>query len=357
VGITAFLLDLQKVHNIDLTISEWGHEFMAVLVSFLVISKLTLTMNVYFEFQGSLMQMNQAIRDLVQLACAFTEHHNTADSDLLPTWRFDVAYHALLLQMTTVTMLHKTNGLNAWETPGMIESEQFRLKLILEDGSYTHEENEHGSFSKGHSREWVHGHHSDSDLNLRVPVQMAHRLRSTITSHRKIPEAVLHLDTIQEQQLLASVSDFMKGYHAIRKYLTTPIPFPMVQMGRIFLFFYVFTLPFAILSSTLSYTSFYLLVIVFIMTYGFLGLELVSIELDDPFGDDPNDLPVVGQAKDVCEDVYLAILDVDGLQAAKKLKTQMNKTNKYTNWNSISLLIHNELSMVGEGREADPLLS
>lgn len=51
-------------------------------------------------------------------------------------------------------------------------------------------------------------------------------------------------------------------------------------------------------------------------------MELLCIELDDPFGDDPSDLPIVGQSKDVCEDVYLTILDVDGLQAAKKLKAQ-----------------------------------
>ena len=28
------------------------------------------------------------------------------------------------------------------------------------------------------------------------------------------------------------------------------------------------------------------------ITYGFLGLEYVSMELDDPFGSDPNDFPV-----------------------------------------------------------------
>lgn len=28
---------------------------------------------------------------------------------------------------------------------------------------------------------------------------------------------------------------------------------------------------------------------VFLMTYGFVGLELVAIELDNPFGNDAND--------------------------------------------------------------------
>jgi predicted membrane chloride channel (bestrophin family) len=28
---------------------------------------------------------------------------------------------------------------------------------------------------------------------------------------------------------------------------------------------------------------------VFVLTYGFIGLEVVAIELDNPFGNDPND--------------------------------------------------------------------
>jgi hypothetical protein len=35
-----------------------------------------------------------------------------------------------------------------------------------------------------------------------------------------------------------------------RKFMTTPFPFPLVQMARTFLFFYIYTLPFALLSDT-----------------------------------------------------------------------------------------------------------
>ena len=66
--------------------------------------------------------------------------------------------------------------------------------------------------------------------------------------------------------------------------VTTPIPFPLVQMSRTFLFFYIYTLPSALL--TASSTPEADLVVLFIVTYGFIGLELISIELDDPFGDD-----------------------------------------------------------------------
>jgi hypothetical protein len=55
-------------------------------------------------------------------------------------------------------------------------------------------------------------------------------------------------------------------------------------MSRTFLFFYIYTLPSALL--TASSTPEADLVVLFIVTYGFIGLELISIALDDPFGDD-----------------------------------------------------------------------
>ena len=33
------------------------------------------------------------------------------------------------------------------------------------------------------------------------------------------------------------------------------------------------------------------LVLMLFITYGFIGLEYVSMELDDPYGNDPNDFP------------------------------------------------------------------
>lgn len=66
------------------------------------------------------------------------------------------------------------------------------------------------------------------------------------------------------------------------KLVTTNFPFPLVQMARTFLLFYIFTLPFALLSDISS--PYVHLVVIFFLTYGFVGLEIVAVELDDPFG-------------------------------------------------------------------------
>ena len=44
-------------------------------------------------------------------------------------------------------------------------------------------------------------------------------------------------------------------------------------------------------------------ILVFFIAYGFFGLEFVSIELDDPFGDDLNDLAIDEFAKTVVKGI------------------------------------------------------
>jgi predicted membrane chloride channel (bestrophin family) len=89
---------------------------------------------------------------------------------------------------------------------------------------------------------------------------------------------------LQNEELLRHTLLSIATNHRVVGIVTTPIPFPLVQMSRTFLFFYIYTLPSALL--TASSTPEADLVVLFIVTYGFIGLELISIELDDPFGDD-----------------------------------------------------------------------
>lgn len=67
------------------------------------------------------------------------------------------------------------------------------------------------------------------------------------------------------------------------------------------------------------------MLLVFIVSYGFLGIEYVSIELDDPFGDDPSDMPIEDEAVNVYDDVAIVLMDVDGMEVAKDLRRRMQK--------------------------------
>jgi hypothetical protein len=92
-------------------------------------------------------------------------------------------------------------------------------------------------------------------------------------------------------------------------------------MSRTFLFAYVFTVPFALLSDKSGLVAH--CCEVFILTFGFVGLELVAIELDNPFGNDENDFDNLGLAKASIEDAYLTVLDVDGKDYAWTLRDRM----------------------------------
>mmetsp|Transcript_47348 Transcript_47348/g.71680 ORF Transcript_47348/g.71680 Transcript_47348/m.71680 type:complete len:134 (-) Transcript_47348:404-805(-) len=66
-------------------------------------------------------------------------------------------------------------------------------------------------------------------------------------------------------------------------------------MARTFIFIYSYALPFALADSMIQPVG--AMLVIFFITYGFLGLEFVAMELDDPFGDDPNDFDNLGMAR------------------------------------------------------------
>jgi len=95
-------------------------------------------------------------------------------------------------------------------------------------------------------------------------------------------------------------------------------------MARTFLFVYVFTLPLCLVEN-LQVGIGQVCVIMFFIAYGFIGLEYVSMEMDDPFGDDPNDFDDMGLALMVFEDIYISIYNVDGVKSAKELQSQVEQ--------------------------------
>lgn len=81
---------------------------------------------------------------------------------------------------------------------------------------------------------------------------------------------------------------------SIQKLLTAPVPFPLIQMTATFLFFFLFTIPFAFLSDENNpFIAASHCFVVFLLTYGMMGMDFVAVQLDDPFGDDENDFKYV----------------------------------------------------------------
>jgi putative membrane protein len=109
----------------------------------------------------------------------------------------------------------------------------------------------------------------------------------------KLYAALLQLRTdgrISEEQLLAldgmmhQFTDITGACERIRK---TPIPYSYSAFIKKFIFLYVLSLPFGIITD-FGYASVLVTVAVF---YVLASLELIAEEIEDPFGTDTNDLP------------------------------------------------------------------
>lgn len=169
---------------------------------------------------------------------------------------------------------------------------------------------------------------SIADENTRAPKVTAYWLRKVISQQKNFLESELPFQ--KESVLLDYVSNFLTAYGDLEKFFTTPFPFPFVQMGRTLLFVWMFTLPFAITNGIAK--SFASMVIIFLLTYGFVGLEYVSMELDDPFGDDANDIDDVFLMVQTTQAVYFLIGDSNGEKYRQKLENSLDRSKEMSNF-------------------------
>lgn len=170
---------------------------------------------------------------------------------------------------------------------------------------------------------WFENERSTVDENFRAPTILADKVRGSILKQRTKKYLKEPLGLSEEMLLLGKVGSFLDAFQGLKKLMTTPFPFPLVQMTRWFLFAWVFTIPMT-LTEAMHYI-FEIMVVVFFITYGFLGIEYVSIEMDDPFGDDATDIDHGGLAEIVYEDIYLSIVKTDGQNEALKLRRMVRQ--------------------------------
>jgi ion channel-forming bestrophin family protein len=90
--------------------------------------------------------------------------------------------------------------------------------------------------------------------------------------------------TLLDQNITALI-DALGGAERIRN---TPVPFAYAQHIKIFVILFVFTVPFAMVDATRAYTP----LAAALLAFALFGIDEIGVEIEDPFGDDPNDLPM-----------------------------------------------------------------
>ncbi len=121
-----------------------------------------------------------------------------------------------------------------------------------------------------------------SDPN--APIWVLHRMGERFAEFwRKGWIDPLHLPVLE--QSLTTMTDIQGGCERIKK---TPIPFAYTVLMHRIVGIYCFTLPFGIHEKVGHLTP----LVVLMISYSFFGLDAIGDEIEEPFGKDPNDLPL-----------------------------------------------------------------
>ncbi|MBX9680667.1 MAG: hypothetical protein K2X38_18080 [Gemmataceae bacterium] len=94
----------------------------------------------------------------------------------------------------------------------------------------------------------------------------------------------------------------------------TPLPFAYVIHLRTALILYCGTLPFALVRDFGVVGE---VVVTTLVSFVLLGIEEIGVEIEDPFGNDANDLPLEGFCRTIERDMRLALLEATETSAAK----------------------------------------
>lgn len=131
-----------------------------------------------------------------------------------------------------------------------------------------------------------------------VPSAIALRISTLLAGARKSGQAsdyvVISIDN--NVQLLI---DYLGACERIQK---TPLPFAYVVHLRRALILYCLTLPFALIDAYGWYTILDMLLIAYIL----FGIEEIGVEIENPFGEDDNDLPLEA----ICQTIERNLLAV-----------------------------------------------
>ena len=322
------------VKIVDLTIPSSGHQFINILVSFLTVARVQITYSRFTEARVYLGACFKSCRELMQYVAVLTMQSNSVEAK---DWRESVAEHIIATLRVTVAAIEVSLFLCLFKYIIEVYLTFFYFNSCLDTKFSSHPENDPYDSVPSHCvddmdivEEFIsrqkHYRRTPLDEALRAPLVFASSLRKLLLKPRESFCLNDRLSPPEELKLLNFVTLYCTSFHGLNKLITTPFSFPLTQMSRTILFFWVFTLPMTLMID--SEERYQVAVVVFFVTYGFVGLEYVSIELDDPFGEDANDINSLSMAQAVYEDIYLTLYQMDGREYAERLRCNMKNPNK-----------------------------
>lgn len=120
---------------------------------------------------------------------------------------------------------------------------------------------------------------------------VTHRAPVILTMISDVLHAEVEAGRLTEQRLQAmdaNLTAFNDALGGSERILKTPIPFAYAQHIKIFVVLFCFSAPFAMAEGMGWATP----VVSALLALALFGVDEIGVEIEDPFGDDPNDLPL-----------------------------------------------------------------
>ena len=137
---------------------------------------------------------------------------------------------------------------------------------------------------------------AQSNRPIAVLQQMGLRLREAWTTGHVSDYHLAHLESS-----LTEMTAIQGGCERIKN---TPMPYSYTVLTHRLVFFYCFALPFGLVGTL----GWFCPLTVLLVSYAFLGLDALGDEIEDPFGLDPEDLPLLA----LCRTIEINLRELTG---------------------------------------------
>ena len=131
-----------------------------------------------------------------------------------------------------------------------------------------------------------------------VPNAVMKLIRSKIERIRE-----KNLDRVPEfRSIYEEISNMVNNMGGMERIRFTPVPFAYASHLQLFVMIYFLALPFG-LNDKFGWIA---IPVMGFLTLILLGINEIGVEIEDPFGDDPNDLPV----DQICKNINSSIAEI-----------------------------------------------
>lgn len=114
-----------------------------------------------------------------------------------------------------------------------------------------------------------------------------------------------YISGFDKVNIKVQIQNFIDILGACERIKNTPIPFSHSSFIKAFITVYVITLPLGIID---SFPEIYLVIpATVLISYALIGVEIISEEIEDPFGTESNDLPLTHLSNIIKKNVYDAL--------------------------------------------------